>query len=336
MPPGGGRVLTTTTDAAGTGQIDQAAPAPSRSRWGTRLLLIAVVAFVSSPLIVAQLQTVGVSWTPLGDWAHMVYRTSQVFSGNIPLVGAYTTKGWAHPGPLDFWLSAPLFELTGGDPRALLWTAGIINIASIAGLGAVAWRRGRWPWFLSVMALTAALVHGFGPNYLSDIWNPFVPLLPFTLAVFLLYDAATGRKRALIGATVAASFAMQSHLAFVILDRAAARMGRGLGVLLAQGRAGRRRRRGRSAGPGRRRRRTTPTDVGGLEATDPPQRRRRSRAVDRTDLRRAVRSPQPAEHRPLVRVDRRALRLPLGPRPGRPLRASRRSVGGRRGARRGT
>ena len=51
------------------------------------------------------------------------------------------------------------------------------------------------------MALTAALVHGFGPNYLSDIWNPFVPLLPFTLRVFLLYDAACGRKRALIEAT---------------------------------------------------------------------------------------------------------------------------------------
>ena len=314
--------MLTTTDAADTDQTEAATPRRVRSSWGTRLLLIAVVAFVASPLLVAQLQTVGVSWTPLGDWAHMVYRTSQVFTGNIPLVGAYTTKGWAHPGPLDFWLSAPLFELSGRDPRALLWTAGIINIASIAGLGAVAWRRGRWPWFLTVMALTAALVHGFGPNYLSDIWNPFVPLLPFTLAVFLLYDAACGRKRALIEATVAASFAMQSHLAFVILT----------GLLLVWGVAW------AFFWP-----KVVPAEVGDEDdpqalvgdGMGPP--RPTWTAWKRPILlsaviaivlwigplyRRAVRSPQPAEGRPLVRLDRGALRLPVGPQPGRSLRAS--------------
>ena len=172
------------------------------------------------------------------------------------------------------------------------------------------------------MALTAALVHGFGPNYLSDIWNPFVPLLPFTLAVFLLYDAACGRKRALVEATVAASFAMQSHLAFVILT----------GLLLVWGVAWAffwpkvvpaevgdeddpQALAGDGIGPPR------PTWTG-LEAADPAQRGHRHRAVDRADLRRAVRSPQPAADRPLVRLDRGALRLPVGPQPGRSLRAS--------------
>ena len=37
---------------------------------------------------------------PVGDWASMAYRTSRVGTSDTPLVGAYTVKGWAHPGPL--------------------------------------------------------------------------------------------------------------------------------------------------------------------------------------------------------------------------------------------
>ena len=61
----------------------------------------------------------GTTWLPVGDWASMAYRTSRVGTTDTPLVGAYTVKGWAHPGPLLFWLAAPLFRVTGGDARAL-------------------------------------------------------------------------------------------------------------------------------------------------------------------------------------------------------------------------
>ena len=162
-----------------------------------------------------------------------------------------------------------------------------------------------------------------------------MPLLPFTLAVFLLYDAACGRRRALIEATVAASFAMQSHLAFVILT----------GLLLVWGVAW------AFFWP-----KVVPADVGD---EDDPQ----ALVGD------GVGPPRPTWsgwkrpillsaviaivlwigpifdalfdlHNPLniaryVRLDRRALRLSVGPQPGRSLRASRRTLGGRHRAHEG-
>ena len=116
------------------------------------------------------------------------------------LIGSYSVKGWAHPGPLTFWLASPLFRLTGGDARALEWTAAAINMATVVALAAVAWRRGRWPLLVGVMALTTVLIHAIGPDLLIDLWNPHVPLLPFLLTVLLVWDAALGRRRALVEA----------------------------------------------------------------------------------------------------------------------------------------
>lgn len=169
------------------------------------------------PLIVGALAVVGDSWVPVGDWASAVLRTGEVGSRATPLVGAYSTKGFAHPGPLPFWVAAPLYRLTGGDPRALLWTAATINVASIVGVAAVAWRRGGWPLLVGAMVLVGLVVHGIGVWRLVDMWNPFAPLLPFMLTVFLVLDAGLGRSRALVEAAVPASFAAQSHLAFVSL-----------------------------------------------------------------------------------------------------------------------
>lgn len=193
-----------------------AAPAP-RPSWRSRAVLAGLVAVVVLPIVLAGFAIARDPWWPMGDWATMAYRTSQVGTRNTPLVGAYTVKGWAHPGPLLFWLGAPLFKLTGGDARALGWTAGIINVATVAAIAAVAWRRGRWALTVGVMLLVAVLIHGIGPETLVDLWNPYIPVLPFLLTVLLVWDAALGRRRALVEAAVPACFAMQCHLAFVSL-----------------------------------------------------------------------------------------------------------------------
>ncbi len=197
---------------------DQAAPSPpAASPWRHRLGVAALVALVASPLLVGSLAIVGQSWWPMGDWASMAWRTSQVGTSDTPLVGAYTVKGWAHPGPLLFWLAAPLYRLSGGDARTLEWTGALINVAVIVALAAVAWRRGRLALTLAVMVLTGVLIHAFTPELMVDLWNPHVPLLAFLLTVLLVWDAALGRRRALVEAAVPACFAMQCHLAFVPL-----------------------------------------------------------------------------------------------------------------------
>jgi hypothetical protein len=153
----------------------------------------------------------------MGDWASLAYRTSQVGTRNTPLIGAYTVKGWAHPGPLLYWLGAPLFRLSGEDARSLDWTAALINAASVVAIVVVAWRRGRTALTLAALLLVALLIHGIGPDILTDLWNPYVPLLPFLAALALAVDAALGRPRSLVWAAVPATFAMQCHLAFVSL-----------------------------------------------------------------------------------------------------------------------
>jgi hypothetical protein len=181
------------------------------------VVAVAVVGVAVSAVVVGALSLVGDRWEPLSDWSAMMIRIGQVGGADTPLVGPYSFHGFAHPGPLLYWLAAPAYRLSGGDPRTMLWTGTAINVAAVAGLAAVAWRRGRWPLLLGTMALVAQLAHGLGQRVLVDLWNPYASLLPFLLAVVLAWDLALGHRRSLVPLVVVASFVMQSHLAFVPL-----------------------------------------------------------------------------------------------------------------------
>ena len=205
--------------AAGVGVSDR----PRRARAG--VAAVALVALAVSPIVVASSALVGQRWLPMSDWATLAYRTSQVGTRQTPLVGPYSFHGFAHPGPLSYWLAAPLYRLTGDDPRALLWSGAAVNVVTAAALAAVAWRRGRWPLLLGTTALLGLLVHGLGPRVLVDMWNPYTPLLPFLLVTFLVWDAALGRRQAVVEAVLPATYAAQAHLAFVPLVLAVAAAG---------------------------------------------------------------------------------------------------------------
>ena len=175
------------------------------------------MAIVAVPVVVGAFSLVGQTWYPVGDWASMLFRIGQVGSSDTPTVGAYTVKGWAHPGPFLYYAATPLYRFTSGDPRAMSWTAAVLNVATIAAIGAVAWRRGRLVLTVAVLLLVALLVHGFGPDLLVDLWNPYVGLLPFLLVVLLAWDAGLGRPRSALLAVVPAVVAVQSHVAYVPL-----------------------------------------------------------------------------------------------------------------------
>jgi hypothetical protein len=192
-------------------------PAGRESR-PVRWAAVAVVALAVSPIVVAALSLVGDRWYPVGDLSHILFRVGQVGTEATPLVGAETIKGWAHPGPLEFWLAAPLYRLTGGDPRALIWTAAAINVVTICGIAGVAWRRGRFPLLVGSMAVVAVLVHALGPERATSLWNPFLPLFPLLLTIVLAWDVALGRRRSLVWMAVSASLAAQTHVAFLTLS----------------------------------------------------------------------------------------------------------------------
>jgi len=217
LPPCNGGTIVAIAAERSTDTADPATGGSSRAGRVDRAGRAVIVGLVASPIVIAALALVGDAWVPLSDWASLVYRVSQVGGSDTPLVGPYSFHGFAHPGPLLYWIAAPLFRLTDGDPRSLLWTAAIVNTAAVVAIAAVAWRRGRWPLLVGTMVLVAALVHGIGPDRMADLWNPYIALLPFLLTLLLAWDAALGRPRALVEAVVPASFAMQSHLAFLTL-----------------------------------------------------------------------------------------------------------------------
>lgn len=178
--------------------------------------LVALVALVASPLVIAAVSLVGDTWLLAGDWAAMAHRVSQVGTSETPLVGLYS-RGHAHPGPLGVWAGAPLWRLTGGDPRSLAWTAATLNVVVLAALAAVAWRCARWPLVVGLMATAGILTRGFGPTVLTDLWNPYLPLLAFLLTIVLVWQAALGHRRALVAAVVPASVVLQSHIGYLPL-----------------------------------------------------------------------------------------------------------------------
>lgn len=205
--------------AADSARPDTGTQAGTPARRAARATIVpaALVAIAISPLVVGSMAIAGETWVPMGDWASMVLRTSQVGTAETPLVGAYSLHGFAHPGPLHYWVGAGPYRLFGEDPRALLWTGALVNAVTVVALGAVAWRRGRGSLLVATVLLVALLLHGLGSVVTVDLWNAHTPQLPFLLTLMLAWDAALGRRRAIVEAVVPATYAMQAHLAFVPL-----------------------------------------------------------------------------------------------------------------------
>ena len=102
---------------------------------------------------------------------------------DTPLLGAWSRWHWNHPGPLLFWIAAPLYHLIGNV--GVLLTCTLLAAASSAGVVLVALRRGGHTLGALSALLVVVLTGAFGLGTLADPWNPFVALIPFLLFLFL-------------------------------------------------------------------------------------------------------------------------------------------------------
>lgn len=125
----------------------------------------------------------GRSYVPVQDIALIDMRVRDVWSLDIPLVGPYSRLGWSHPGPLMYYLLAPLSLVTGGAAWATL-----VGSALLQGVA---------------VARTAT-----GPFMLLEAWNPHVAF-PFFVPYLL--------QAWLIGAAFVASLLVQSHIGYLPL-----------------------------------------------------------------------------------------------------------------------
>lgn len=199
-----------------TSSVEAAPALPSQT--SRRHGLSSVAAFsiaavlVGVPFVIAVVSLLGYHWYPSSDLALEVLRIKDVGGRHTPLVGMQSRFDWSHPGPLMFWVFAPIYRVFGNT--GLLAGAGILNAGAVVGALFVGWRRGGLPMLAIVAAVAAVLVHALGPELLIQIWNPWVPVLPFLLYLMLAWSVAEQDWIALPWVVGIGSFVIQAHVSY--------------------------------------------------------------------------------------------------------------------------
>ena len=188
--------------------------------WEVRLFAVSVVATLT-PVIVATARAVQRGWLPLGDDADVQVRSFDVFTRNIPLVGASTSASASygsnlnHPGPLLFDLFAVPTHLGGSAGLAI--GVALLNCAVLVAVAVFAHRRGGPLVGAAVMSVTAVLLWAFGSETLYAPWQGFSILLPFLFFVVLVWSTASGDLIALPLMAFVGSLVLQTHLTYSVL-----------------------------------------------------------------------------------------------------------------------
>jgi hypothetical protein len=176
--------------------------------------LLGLVLVLLPVLAVVVLRT-GHRYVPIGDEALIDLRVRDVFTSNTPLVGAYS-RGFNHPGPLLYWLLAPLSVVAGGAAWATLVGAALLQGAAIAASGWVAYRRGGLLLALGVLAALGFAYSSFTRDVqLLQPWNPYVAFPFFMLYLLQVWSIALGVRWQVLGAAVVGTLLVQLHVGYL-------------------------------------------------------------------------------------------------------------------------
>ena len=184
-----------------------------------RRRIVALVAFVAVGAATAiVLAHRGLTGFPISDTAVIEIYTREALSGRL-LVGPYSRFGWHHPGPLYFYVLAPIYVL-GGEKTAAL-NAGALTLSLVA-VAIITWTSARIAGeAVSTAFLAVVTAYVWRVSELVDsAWNPHVVVLQ-TIALLVVSAALScGDFAALPFAAVIASFVIQTDVALVPLASA--------------------------------------------------------------------------------------------------------------------
>jgi len=187
-----------------------------------RALILLATLGVAMPLVVAVIALAQRRWYPVLDLAMTEFRVQDVGTRQTPLIGLPGRIGelpdqGSHPGPLSFWLLAPGYRLFGSSAWAM--EVATVSVALVWGALAL-WigerRLGRAGIAL-VAAIIAVVVRGFGLSVLTQPWNPYMPLLAWLVILLAAWAVFDGDDLMLIPLVVAASFAAQTHIPYLLM-----------------------------------------------------------------------------------------------------------------------
>lgn len=190
--------------------------APDRP--GGRLVLLVALGLTLLPLVVSAVQLLVVrdDIHPTSDLAAIEMTTRDV-GHHAVLLGPFSRDGWHHPGPLSSYLYAVPYRLLGSTSAAMGVAALGVNGAAVAGMAAVARRRGGTSLALATLLVGGLLIRSLGPDIVRSPWNPSVTVLPYGLLVLLTWALLARDRWALPAAVLVASFVAQTHVGYVAL-----------------------------------------------------------------------------------------------------------------------
>jgi hypothetical protein len=206
---------------------DEVTGRPRDGRW---LVAAGTLVAVGLPLVVAAMTLRRPHWYPVLDLAMTELRLRDVGSAHTPLIGLPGRIGpslaeqGSHPGPLSFYLLAPLYRIFGSSAWAMQAATVVLNLAALGAAVVMAVRRGGTRLGLAVAILLMLLISGYGLTMLTQPWNPYLPLLWWVVLLLAVWSVACDDLAMLPVAVFAGSFCAQTHVPYL-------GMAAGLGVL---------------------------------------------------------------------------------------------------------
>jgi hypothetical protein len=128
------------------------------------------------------------------------------------LLGPYSRFGWAHPGPLYFYVIAPFYAVWEAEALRLvptiLATASVIATLALGAKRVIAPIHRAFGLVVLSVFVSAACVE----LSTSDPWNPFVTVYPFVAFFFLAAHVTDPDSRGLVWLALLHAFLCQTHV----------------------------------------------------------------------------------------------------------------------------
>lgn len=188
-----------------------------------RKLAWLVRAALALPFVVALIALATTHWSPVLDLAMTELRVRDVVGRHTPLIGlpgrigTFPRQG-SHPGPLSFYLLAPVYRLLGSTAYALFVATAVINVGAAWTAVWVAQRRGGRRLVLGIGAVLMVLMAWLGASVLTQPWNPYLPLVSFVVVLLSAWAVLDGDHRLLIPLVAASTLCAQTHVPYLSLS----------------------------------------------------------------------------------------------------------------------
>ncbi len=182
-----------------------------------------VRAALALPFVVALFALASTHWSPVLDLAMTELRVRDVLGRHTPLIGlpgriGTFPKQGSHPGPLSFYLLAPMYRLLGSTAYAMFVATAVINVGAAWTAVWVAQRRGGRRLVLGVGAVLMVLMAWLGASVLTQPWNPYLPLVSFVVVLLSAWAVLDGDHRLLIPLVAASTLCAQTHVPYLSLS----------------------------------------------------------------------------------------------------------------------